>query len=155
MENKNIDYKIRNLEEQDVETVAQFEVEIAEISFGEKAVSNPDFHKKRIAKAKDRAGMFVLEAEGSILGWMWMDKKTNSITGEHYINFRSFYIAESIRGGQAADALLEKGIHYAKVSGAKQIVGKVHSQNLPMRFLYKKHGFTPTHITMEMELSYE
>ena len=38
---------------------------------------------KKLAKAKDRRGMIVIEdtESGKIVGWVWMEKKQNSLTG--------------------------------------------------------------------------
>lgn len=71
----------------------------------------------------------------------------NSVTQDAYLQFRSFYINEPFRGTAGAEALFEAGILYAKQQEARRIVGHVH--NIPMRALYKKYGFTSTHLTME------
>lgn len=147
-------YIIRGLQEQDVDCIANFEIQISVISFGDKAIIDHEFHKKKILTSKDKSGMLVISTDDSneILGWLWMEKKKNSLTGEIYINFKSFYIAESIRGNAIVDTLLEKGVEFSKVCGASYIVGKVHANNIPMRSLYKNHSFLPTHITMELNL---
>ena len=144
-------YNMREIKEEDFEAVAKFEIEISEISFGEKAITDLEFHCKKLAKAKDRRGMIVIEdtESGKIVGWVWMEKKQNSLTGEVYANFKSIYADECIRGMQIVDDLFEKSIEYARECKAAYIVGKVHAGNVPMRSLYKKHCFEPTHVTME------
>ena len=84
-------YNMREIKEEDFEAVAKFEIEISEISFGEKAITDLEFHCKKLAKAKDRRGMIVIEdtESGKIVGWVWMEKKQNSLTGEVYANFKS------------------------------------------------------------------
>lgn len=147
-------FYIRGMHECDVERIVDFEINISVISFGEKAITNRDFQRRKILSAKDKSGMMVISSGDSqkVFGWLWMEKKKNSLTGETYINFKSFYIAEEMRGNELVDALFEKGIEYSKSRGASYIVGKVHAQNLPMRALYKNHCFLPTHITMELSL---
>ena len=146
--------KIRIIEPGDAPVLAEFESEISRISFQEEAITDLEFHRQKILKAipKEREGMLVLDNHGEICGWLWMAMKTNSLTGEKYVNFRSFYIKESYRGTEYVDQLLEKGINDCREMGAGSIVGKVHAQNLPMRVLYKNHGFQPTHLTMELKL---
>ena len=147
-------YNMREIKEEDFGAVAKFEIEISEISFGEKAITDLEFHCKKLAKAKDRRGMTVIEdtESGKIVGWVWMEKKRNSLTGEVYANFKSIYADECIRGMQIVDDLFEKSIEYARECKATYIVGKVHAGNVPMRSLYKKHCFEPTHVTMERKL---
>ena len=84
-------YNMREIKEEDFGAVAKFEIEISEISFGEKAITDLEFHCKKLAKAKDRRGMTVIEdtESGKIVGWVWMEKKRNSLTGEVYANFKS------------------------------------------------------------------
>ncbi|MCL2461535.1 MAG: GNAT family N-acetyltransferase [Defluviitaleaceae bacterium] len=149
---------IRQITEPDIPTLSTFEKEISEISFGDEAVTDLDFHARKIRKSlgKDPSGMFVMTESGGasgreekIIGWLWMDGKENFLTGENYVNFRSFYIVKEYQGGEAAKALLERGMAYCRETGAKAVVGKVHVSNLPMRALYKSFGFEATHITME------
>lgn len=54
--------------------------------------------------------MIVIEdtESGKIVGWVWMEKKQNSLTGEVYANFKSIYADECIRGMQIVDDLFEK-----------------------------------------------
>lgn len=143
--------KVRMIQENDISVVAQFEKEISIISFGDEAVTDLDFHRKKIKKAmaREQDGMLVLEVEEKVAGWLWMSPKTNFITNEIYINFRSFYIAEDQRGSQGVYRLMDAGMDYCRRMGAQNIIGKVHVKNLPMRAVYKNYGFEPTHLTME------
>lgn len=81
-----------------------------------------------------------------------MTSRENFHTGETYVNFKSFALDPALRGGDFADRLLEAGMEYCRKSKARRVVGHVHVNNLAMRVLYKKHGFQPTHLTMEIEL---
>jgi len=156
-------YNIRQAQESDIPALAGFEAEISVISFGGEAVTDPDFHARKIRKSmdKDPAGMFVMTerpreggeaAAERVIGWLWMDGKENFLTGENYVNFRSFYIAKERENGGAAKLLLERGMEFCRNIGAKSVVGKVHIANLPMRALYKSFGFEATHITMEYKM---
>jgi hypothetical protein len=42
-------YLIRPAEPSDLDTLAGFEVEIAQVSFGDEAITDPALHRKRIA----------------------------------------------------------------------------------------------------------
>lgn len=145
---------IRNAIESDFDTLALFEVEISKISFGEKAITDREFHKKKIEKTKDRTGMMVIVSEKQeVLGWLWMIKKKNSLTEEKYINFKSFYISPLLRGEPIVDELMTKGIEYAEESGAEYIVGNVNVNNIAMRSIYCNFDFVPMHITMQLDLN--
>lgn len=147
-------YIIRKVEEQDISILADIEVKICIISFQEDAVTDIEFHRKKIMKSyvKNNDGMFVIIDGDNIYGWLWADKKENYITKEPYVNFISFYIDEKIRGNTLVNKLFNKGIEYGLRINAKKITGKVYADNLPMRAIYKNAGFKATHISMEMNL---
>lgn len=147
-------YIIRKANENDISCIAEMEREICEISFQENAITDILFHEKRLLKAmfSNNEGMYVVESENQIMGWLWMDAKENFLTKERYINFRSFYIDEKIRGTKIVNQLLQKGFEYARKVNAKKIVGKVFVENIPMRAIYKNAGFHATHLTMEINL---
>lgn len=142
---------IREIKEQDMEALAGFESEIAVISFGDEAVTDLEHHKKKIRKTMEKSadGMLVLEDEGEVRGWLWMGLQTNSVSLEKYINFRSFFIKNLGKNTGYSEALMKAGMEYAFGTGATRIVGKTFVSNLPMRLLYQKFHFKPTHLTME------
>lgn len=142
---------IRLIEAKDLQEIAGWEREIAIISFGEEAITDIAFHLRKLEKAvqRERSGMLVWETDECIAGWMWMSGRMNSVTQDVYMQFRSFYIREAYRGTPGVDALFGAGMQWAVNEGCQNIVGHVHVHNLPMRALYKKYGFTPTHLTME------
>jgi len=142
---------IRQIEARDLAGIAKWEREISKISFGDEAITDLTFHLQKLEKAmtRERSGMLVLDIDGSAAGWMWMGFRVNSVTQETYMQFRSFYVSESVRGTSGVDKLFAAGISFAKQKGVQRIVGHVHVHNLPMRTLYKKYGFMPTHLTME------
>lgn len=144
---------IRPIEEKDLAAVAEFEIAISIISFGEEAVTDPEFHIRKLRKAmlQERPGMLVLDIEGEVSGWLWMTPKTNFVTKETYMNFKSFYIKDSHRGTDYVEDLMDAGMAYSREQQARRIVGHVHVSNLPMRALYKNYGFKPVHLTMEYD----
>ena len=148
-----MELQIRLAQEPDIPVLAAFEREISLISFGGEAIVDEAFHQAKIRKAllKNNKGMFVMTAGDEIAGWLWMDPRTNSLTGETYIHFRSLYVAEAWRGNAESERLLARGMAFGRETGAKSFVGKVHVQNLAMRALYKNAGFKATHLTMEYD----
>jgi L-amino acid N-acyltransferase YncA len=143
--------EIREITYDDTDTLAQFEKEIAIISFGDEAIVDIEMHKKRIDKAirMKSKGMFVIVHNDIIYGWLWLDVKSNFLTNDKYVNFRSFYITEEGRETDCSIQLMNHGMEFCKTKCVTSIVGKVHVNNLPMRMLYKHFGFESTHLTME------
>jgi ribosomal protein S18 acetylase RimI-like enzyme len=114
-------YLIRPATEADLDALAGFEVEIAQVSFGDEAITDPALHRKRVAGALGKPGEVTVVAAADSepdvpVGWAWLSGRTNSLTGARY---------------------------------GTQLTGKVHARNLGMRALYRKFGFEATHITME------
>ena len=146
--------QIRQATTADLPVVVEFEIEIARISFPENPVVDPDIHHKKLSKAlkKEPDGMFVMEAEGQVVGWLWIAINTNFVTGERYATFRSLALGPQWRGQENARSLVEFGIDFCRRRGAKWITGKVHVNNLPMRVLYRDVGFHAKHLTMEFRL---
>jgi ribosomal protein S18 acetylase RimI-like enzyme len=145
---------VRQATPADLPVIVQFEIEIARISFPEDPVTDPDVHRKKLRKAmeKNPDGMFVVEADGRVVGWLWITINTNFTTGERYANFRSLALAPEWRGEELARSLVEFGIDYCRQRDAGWITGKVHVDNLPMRVLYRETGFHAKHLTMELRL---
>jgi ribosomal protein S18 acetylase RimI-like enzyme len=142
--------RVREAREADLDALAAFEVAIAEVSFGEDAVTDPAVHRKKLAKAleRDRASMFVAEdGAGRPAGWLWLAINTNFLTGQRYANFRSLAVAPDAAPG-IAEALLDHALAYARGLGVTEVVGRVHVDNHRMRVLYKKYGFAPAFLTM-------
>jgi L-amino acid N-acyltransferase YncA len=141
---------VRLAQARDLPELAAFEVRIAEVSFGEDAVADPEVHHKKLAKAlpRDRQSMFVTDGDGGrVTGWLWLAINTNFLTGARYANFRSLAVAPDAAPG-TAEALLEHALSYARRQQVTEVVGRVHVDNLPMRTLYRKYGFAPAFLTM-------
>ncbi len=145
---------VRQASPEDIDPIVAFEIEIARISFPDDPVDDPSVHAKKLLKAMDKEprGMFVLEAEGQIVGWLWVTLNTNYLTGERYATFRSFAVSEALRGTPAPEAFFRFGLDYCRKEGVRRATGKVHVGNAAMRALYKKMGFEPKHLTMEIYL---
>ncbi len=146
-------YILRFPESTDLDALVAFEIEIARISFPDDPIVDPEIHRKKLAKAleRDREGMFVAEDKetGEVVGWLWVALNTNFLTGESYATFRSLAITQGKDSAIVADLLFTHGIQYAQQKGIIEITGKVHVNNVAMRVIYRKFGFTAEHLTMK------
>jgi GNAT superfamily N-acetyltransferase len=147
-------YLVRQATEDDLEALVRYEIEIAVVSFGDEAITDPALHRKRIAAALGKPGEVTLvAAELQVpavpLGWAWLSARTNSLTGDRYGNFRSLAVADVPDRSLIAELLMAAVLAAADETGMTQLTGKVHAGNLGMRALYRKFGFTATHLTME------
>jgi L-amino acid N-acyltransferase YncA len=150
-------YLVRPAAEPDLDALARFEIEIAVVSFGAEAVTDPALHRRRIAGALGRPGEITLvaavaTAPGVPLGWAWLSGRTNSLTGARYGNFRSLAVADVPDRPAIGELLMTELLRTADAAGFAQLTGKVHATNLGMRALYRKFGFEAAHLTMEKRL---
>ena len=148
------DYVIRDATENDLEAIVAFEIEIAVVSFAGEAITDPALHRRRVTGSLGKPGEVTLvavarDAPAVPLGWAWLSARTNSLTGERYGNFRSLAVAAGPDRSQIGELLLAAVLGAADQAGMTQLTGKVHAGNVGMRALYRKFGFTATHITME------
>jgi ribosomal protein S18 acetylase RimI-like enzyme len=149
---------VRNAAERDLEALALFEVAIAEASFGEDAVTDLGTHLAKLAKAiaREPGGLFVaVDAEDQVVGFAWYSSKTNFMTEDRYLNFRSLAVAPGPHGDRAGELLIRRGIQYAREHRLTEITGKVHVNNHGMRLLYRRTGFEPVTLTMRLRLDGE
>ncbi|MEU9608337.1 GNAT family N-acetyltransferase [Streptomyces sp. NPDC048057] len=133
--------------------MAEFEVEIAKISFADEAITDPAVHEKKLLKAmtRTRDGMLVAcRGDGPADGWLWITVNTNAMSGARYANFRSLAVADVPERTEIGELLLEKGLEFVRSEGVEEVVGKVHVRNVRMRTLYRKFGFESTHLTMRL-----
>jgi ribosomal protein S18 acetylase RimI-like enzyme len=147
-------YVVREATAEDLDAIGAFEVEIATVSFGDEAITDAAFHRRRVAGSLGKPGEITLVAvdAGDIevpLGWAWMSGRTNSLTGERYGNFRSLAVSGSADGSGIAELLMGEILRAAAEAGFTHLSGKVNAANLRMRSLYRAFGFTATHLTME------
>jgi L-amino acid N-acyltransferase YncA len=150
-------FLIRNARDADLEAITAFEIEIAVISFAGEAVTDPALHRRRVSGALGRPGEVTLvgalaDAPDEVLGWAWLSARTNSLTGAKYGNFRSLAVADVPGRPLLGELLLGEVLAAAEQAGLTQLTGKVHAANVGMRALYRKFGFTATHLTMERRL---
>jgi GNAT superfamily N-acetyltransferase len=153
-------FLVRPAVERDLDAIAGFEVDIARVSFGDEAITDPAFHRRRVAQALGKPGEITLVAVAAgapevPLGWAWMSARTNSLTGERYGNFRSLAVAGDHTGQDVEDSprlgelLMAAVLRAADEAGFTHLSGKVNAANLGMRSLYRAFGFAATHLTME------
>jgi ribosomal protein S18 acetylase RimI-like enzyme len=147
-------YMVRPAGEPDLDAIAAFEVDIARVSFGDEAITDPAFHRRRVAGALGKPGEIALVAVTAgashvPLGWAWMSARTNSLTGERYGNFRSLAVTDTSARGAIGELLMAAVLDAASEAGFVHLSGKVNAANLGMRSLYRAFGFTATHLTME------
>jgi L-amino acid N-acyltransferase YncA len=148
------DYLVRPAADIDLDAIADFEVAIASVSFGDDAITDAAFHRRRVAGALGKPGETLLVAvpaddQELAVGWAWLSERTNSLTGERYGNFRSLAVADVPGRGAIGELLMTAVLRAASDAGFGHLQGKVHAANLAMRSLYRAFGFTATHITME------
>jgi L-amino acid N-acyltransferase YncA len=147
-------YLIRPATEADVEAIVGYEIEIAVISFADEAITDPAMHRKRVTGALGKPGEVTLvavaqQAPDEPVGWAWLSARTNSLTGDRYGNFRSLAVSDIEDRSAVGELLMAAVLDAADQAGMTQLTGKVHAGNLGMRALYRKFGFTATHLTME------
>jgi L-amino acid N-acyltransferase YncA len=147
-------YLVRPATEADLDALIGYEIEIAIVSFAEEAVTDPAMHRKRVGRALGQPGEVTLVAAADAapdvpLGWAWLSARTNSLTGDKYGNFRSLAVSDVPDRSLIGELLMAAVLAAADEAGMRQLTGKVHAGNLGMRTLYRKFGFTATHLTME------
>jgi L-amino acid N-acyltransferase YncA len=147
-------YLVRPATQDDLDALVGYEIEIAVASFADEAITDPALHGKRVGGALGKPGEITLVAVARQepdrpLGWAWLSARTNSLTGERYGNFRSLAVSDLPDRSLIAELLMAAVLAAADVAGMTQLTGKVHAGNLGMRALYRKFGFTATHLTME------
>ncbi|MET8976258.1 GNAT family N-acetyltransferase [Streptomyces sp. NPDC004539] len=148
-------YLTRQATEPDLPAIGEFEAEIARVSFGEDAIDDPAVWSARLGKAmeKNRQGMIVAAApDGAPVGWCWISINTNAMTGDRYANFRSLAVSPLDNRADVAELLLTAGLEFCLANGIKEVTGRVHVGNVPMRTVYRQFGFDPTSLTMKLKL---
>jgi ribosomal protein S18 acetylase RimI-like enzyme len=154
MQDKLIDFTVRAAEDSDLPRLAEFEAEIARISFAEDAIDDLAVQEKKLAKAmaKSADGMFVAgRPDEPVSGWLWITVNINPMSGQTYANFRSLAVAPIPERTEIGEMLLTAGLDYVEQHGVTEVVGKVHASNVPMRMLYRKFGFSVAHLTMKLD----
>ena len=138
----------------DLDALVEYEMEIARISFGDDAVTDPALHRKRITGSlgKPDEVTLVADRDGTVVGWVWLSGRTNSLTGDRYGNLRSLATSDVPGRGAVAELLLGAALSAARERGVSEVVGKVHMRNVNMRAVYAKLGFAAEHLSMRKAL---
>jgi ribosomal protein S18 acetylase RimI-like enzyme len=138
----------------DLDALIAYEIEIARISFGDEAVTDPELHRKRITGSlgKPDEVTLVADRDGAVVGWVWLSGRRNSLTGDRYGNFRSLATSDVPGRSEVASALLAAALDAARERGVSEVVGKVHMRNVAMRSVYAKFGFEAEHLSMRRVL---
>jgi L-amino acid N-acyltransferase YncA len=145
---------IRPATDGDLDALVGYEIEIARISFGDEAVTDPALHRRRITGSlgKPDEVTLVAERDGAVVGWVWLSGRTNSLTGDRYGNLRSLATSDVPGRGAVAELLLDVALSAARDRGVSEVVGKVHMRNVAMRAVYAKLGFAAEHLSMRKAL---
>ena len=143
--------------EDDLETLAIFEREIACLSFPEDPILDLRYHHEKLQRAMkaEPDGMVVLTLEEDVVGWLWMSTKISLATKERYGVLRSIYVREDLRRQGLAKSLVQYCLRYFDSRGMQRIVAKVHHENEPALGLMRRIGFEPLHVTCEYRSSRE
>jgi GNAT superfamily N-acetyltransferase len=145
---------LRRLASEDVPVVADFEREIAEISFPDDPVTDLAFYERKLRQAvtDPKSEPMVGEAGGRIVAWAWIGVRENFITHERYGELRSFYVVPDFRGTGYAMRLMRACIDYCATHGLARLTGRTHAANEAMQSVYQIYGFDAKHIVYERRI---
>lgn len=150
-------FRLRPLEEKDLETIAMFEGEIAKMSFPDDPITDIPFYVKKLKQlmANKDAAAFVAESGGELVGWANVSQRQNFITKEKYADFHSIYVAPSQRGGGVVSALINAVFDHCRQQGLDKVVFRTRANNERMKSVLARVGFVPTQIYYEKALDGE
>jgi len=142
---------LRRLKPEDVPVIAQFEREIAEVSFPDDPVTDLAFYQRklRLAVEDPKGEPMVGELDGRIVAWAWIGARENFITHERYGELRSFYVAADFRGTGYAMKLMRACLDHCATHGLARLMGRTHAANEAMQSVYEMYGFEAKHVTYE------
>ena len=146
---------LRRLKTEDVAAIAQFEREIAEISFPDDPVTDLAFYERKLRQAVDdrKSEPMVAVAGGRIVAWAWIGTRENFITHERYGELRSFYVVKDFRGTGYAMKLMRACLDYCATHGLARLTGRVHTANEAMQSVYAMYGFDAKHVVYERRIA--
>ncbi len=149
--NDKLPTRLRRLEERDVDAVAEFEREIAKISFPDDPITDHEFYAKKVSRLvhDDKAACFVAEDDSRLVGWAHVSERRNFITRQRYADFHSIYVSPSYRGGGVVSMLVEAVFDYCKEQQFGHVVFRTRASNEPMKKVLARAGFVPTQIYYE------
>ncbi|HLH90995.1 MAG TPA: GNAT family N-acetyltransferase [Xanthobacteraceae bacterium] len=142
---------LRRLRAEDISVIAQFEREIAEISFPDDPVTDLAFYERKLNQAvgDPKSEPMVGEADGRIVAWAWIGTRENFITHERYGELRSFYVAADFRGTGYAMKLMRACLDHCATHRLAYLMGRTHAANEAMQSVYEMYGFEAKHVTYE------
>lgn len=137
--------------EDDLETLAIYEREIACLSFPDDPIIDLDYHYDKLKRAmrSEPDGMVVLTLEENVVGWLWMTTKIALATKERYGILRSIYIREDLRNEGLAKSLAQYSVRHFQSRGIHRIVAKLHHENDSAKALMQRMGMELVHLTYE------
>ena len=146
---------LRRLAPEDISVVAQFEREIAEISFPDDPVTDPAFYERKLRQAvtDQKSEPMVGEADGRIVAWAWIGTRENFITHERYGELRSFYVVADFRGTGYAMQLMRVCLDHCARNGLARLSGRTHAANESMQSVYEMFGFDAKHVVYERRIA--
>ena len=70
-------YVVRPAAEADLDAIAQFEIDIARVSFADEAITDPALHRRRVTGSLGKQGEITLVAvpdgdPAEVVGWAWL-----------------------------------------------------------------------------------
>lgn len=137
--------------EDDLQTLAVYERQLACLSFPEDPILDLDYHYGKLLRAlrAEPDGMVVLTLEEDVVGWLWMSTKVSLATRERYGVLRSIYVREDLRRQGLAKSLGQYCLRYFHSRGIHRVVAKIHHENPEAAGLLKVIGFELMHLTFE------
>src|SRR3989338_162264 len=147
------DITLRNFSLKDTKVLEGFQKESVPISFPGIKPNLPNF-KKNLFKyfKKEPDGIAVLEKDGEVIGYIWLNTKYNSFRKKRYGLIRKLYIKNAYRGRGLAKRLLKFAEEYFEKKKAKYIELKVTLTIRAAVDLYKKAGYLQKRIILEKRL---
>jgi GNAT superfamily N-acetyltransferase len=145
---------LRRLQSEDVPVIAQFEREIAGISFPDDPVTDMAFYERKLRQAATdpKSETMVGEAGGRIVAWAWVGARENFITHERYGELRSFYVVADFRASGYAIKLMRACLDYCATHGLARLSGRTHAANEAMQSVYQMYGFEAKHVVYERRI---
>ncbi len=86
-------------------------------------------------EGSERAARFVADAEGALVGNLWMDLRTYGVAD------LGMLVAQEWRRRGVGSALMEAGVAWAREAGAHKVVLQLWPHNRGALALYRKFGF--------------
>jgi RimJ/RimL family protein N-acetyltransferase len=148
-------HHLRRLEDKDLESVARFEREIAQISFPDDPITDLNFYVKKLRHAVDDANAAAIVAENAsgLVGWAHVSRRQNFITKEPYADFHSIYVSPSQRGTTVVSDLVGAVFEFCRRARLSRVVFRTRASNERMKAVLARFGFIPTQIYYEKSLA--